>query len=265
MMVVPICNQKIIKTSIERFFESSPKTFDIVYIDACASLISDQHALRCVSSLFQNHRLNSPGVLITNFSYLDNNNIPDKNQYVDLISRYNFLHNNRNAYLINDHGNIRFEDQFDIVKEQVEKNLETAYGDFITAMVCNAASITVPSLRFCNSNYLQALSTTNPIPNKRYTFQDINTIKYNTVYKYFAINSFLEQESAGFAGIERINKLASELTGKQQPYGLLPSLRKIHDIRNSSDTAPSILSNVIIKYFDSNLIVAHTNTLKQCL
>lgn len=76
---------KIIKTSIERFFESSPKTFDIVYIDACASLISDQHALRCVSSLFQNHRLNSPGVLITNFSYLDNNNIPDKNQYVDLF------------------------------------------------------------------------------------------------------------------------------------------------------------------------------------
>lgn len=120
--------------------------------------------------------------------------------------------------MINDHGNIRFEDQFDIVKEQVEKNLETAYGNFITAMVCNAASITVPSLRFCNSNYLQALSTTNPIPNKRYTFQDINTIKYNTVYKYFAINSFLEQESAGFAGIERINKLASELTGKQQPY-----------------------------------------------
>lgn len=242
---------KIIKTSIERFFESSPKTFDIVYIDACASLISDQHALRCVSSLFQNHRLNSPGILITNFAYLDGNNIPDKNQYVDLISRYNFLHNNRNAYLITDHGNIQFEDQFDIVKEQVEEDLEVAYGDFITAMVCNAASITVPSLRFCNSNYLQALSTTNPIPNKKYTFQDINTIKDNTVYKYFALNSFLEQESASFAGIERINKLASELTGKQQPYGLLPSLRKIHDIRISSDTAPAILSNVI-KYFDSS-------------
>lgn len=242
---------KIIKASIERFFENSPKTFDIVYIDACASLISDQHALRCVSSLFQNHRLNSPGILITNFAYFDSNNILDKNQYIDLISRYNFLHNDRNACLINDYGNIRFQDKFDVVKEEVERNLEVAYGDFITAMVCNAASITVPSLRFCNSNYLRTLSTSNPILNKRYNLQDVNTIKDNTVYKYFAINSFLEQESASFAGIERVNKLASELTGKQQQYGLLPSLRKIHDIRTSSDAAPEVLGNVI-EYFDSS-------------
>lgn len=242
---------KIIKTSIERFFESSPKIFDIVYIDACASLISDQHALRCVSSLFQNHRLNSPGILITNFAGLDYNNIFDKDQYIDLISRYNYLHNNRNACLVNDHGDVRFGERFDEVKKRVEGNLEEAYGDFITAMVCNTASITVPSLRFCNSNYLQALSTTNPIPNKRYTFQDINTIKDNTVYKFFAINSFLEQNSSNFAGIDRANKLSNELTGKQQPYGLLPSLRKIHDIRNSLDTIPTI-SNDVIKYFDNS-------------
>ena len=242
---------KIVKTAIERFFENTPKKFDIVYIDACASLISDQHALRCVSSLFQNHRLNSPGILITNFANLDNNNVSDKNQYIDLITRYYFLRKNRKACLMNDHGNIRFEDEFDIAKEQVEKNLETAYGDFITAMVCNAASITVPSLRFCNSNYLQTLSTTNPIPNKRYNFQDVNTIKDNTVYKFFAINSFLAQESANFSGIERVNKLARELTGMQQTHGLLPSLRKIHDIRSNSEATPTTLRNVI-EYFDGN-------------
>ena len=39
---------KIVKTSIERFFKNTPKKFDIVYIDACSSLISDKHALRCV-------------------------------------------------------------------------------------------------------------------------------------------------------------------------------------------------------------------------
>ncbi len=242
---------KIVKASIERFFESSPKTFDIVYIDACASLISDQHALRCVSSLFQNHRLNSPGVLITNFACFDSNNTSDKAQYVDLISRYNFIHSNRNAYLLNDNGIIRFDDGFEITRTQVEENLETAYGEFITAMVCNSASITIPSLRFCNSNYLQTLSTTNPVPNKRYCFQDVNTIKDNTVYKYFAMNSFLAQESANFAGIERINKLAGELTGKQQPHGFLPSLQKIHDIRISSDALPSTLNDVI-KYFDNS-------------
>ena len=35
---------KIIKTSIEHFFENTPKKFDIVYVDACAPLVSDQHA-----------------------------------------------------------------------------------------------------------------------------------------------------------------------------------------------------------------------------
>ncbi len=206
---------KIIKVSIERFFESSPKIFDIVYIDACAALISDQHALRCVSSLFQNHRLNSPGVLITNFACFDSDSLLDKTQYVDLISRYRFLHINRNACLQNDHGKIRFGDEFEATRKQVEENLETEYGDFVTAMVCNAASITIPSLRFCNSNYLQTLSLTQPRPNKRYCFQDVNTIKDNTVYKYFATNSFLAQESADFSGIERINKLVGELAGKQ--------------------------------------------------
>lgn len=242
---------KIVKTSIERFFENSPKIFDIVYIDACAALISDQHALRCVSSLFQNHRLNSPGVLITNFSSFDLNNMSDINQYIDLISRYNFLHNNRNVYLLNDHENIRFEDSYNTERKQVEENLETAYGDFITAMVCNAASITIPSLRFCNSNYLQTLSTTNPISNKQYRIQDINTIRDNTIYKYFAMNTFLWQNTTAFPGIDRVNKLAGELTGKQQTHGLLPSLRKIHDIRNSSDHVPSILNDVIA-YFDNS-------------
>ena len=74
---------KLIKTSIERFFESSPKTFDIVYIDACASLISDKHALRCIASMFKYHRLNSPGVLISNFAYLDESINLEKQQYID--------------------------------------------------------------------------------------------------------------------------------------------------------------------------------------
>ena len=117
---------KIVKMSIERFFENSPKKFDIVYIDACASLISDQHALRCVASLFQYHRLNSPGVLITNFAYLDNSNPNEAAQYTDLISRYNILRHNRTANLINESGRIHFKHDSAntnayVTKEYVEK------------------------------------------------------------------------------------------------------------------------------------------------
>lgn len=161
---------KIVKTSIERFFENSPKKFDIVYIDACASLISDQHALRCVASLFQNHRLNSPGILITNFAYLDATNAAEIAQYTDLISRYNILQHNRAANLINESGTIHFKYDGTDINRQVEQNLEDAYGEFVTAMVCNAASITVPSLRFCNSTYLQSISSNNPTTNDHLSY-----------------------------------------------------------------------------------------------
>lgn len=241
---------KIVKMSIERFFENSPKKFDIVYNDACASLISDQHALRCVASLFQYHRLNSPGVLITNFAYLDNSNPNEVAQYTDLISRYNILRHNRTANLINESGKIHFKHDSANINVEVSQNLEGAYGEFITAMVCNAASITIPSMRFCNSTYLQTLSTTNPQSNVRLGYLDVNTIKDNTLFKFLAMNAFLNQENACFSGMERANKLFAELSGRSQHYDLLASLRKIHDIRTKSDCLCTELQSVI-DFFDN--------------
>lgn len=78
-------------------------------------------------------------MLITNFAYFSSDNVSDKVQYVDLISRYNFLHCNRNASLLDDHGRIRFSGEFEFTRKHVEENLKTAYGNFVTAMLCNAA------------------------------------------------------------------------------------------------------------------------------
>ena len=241
---------KIVKTSIERFFENSPKKFDIVYIDACASLISDQHALRCVASLFQNHRLNSPGILITNFAYLDATNATEIAQYTDLISRYNILQHNRAANLINESGTIHFKYDGTDINRRVERNLEDAYGEFVTAMVCNAASITVPSLRFCNSTYLQSISSNNPTTSDHLSYLDVNTIKDNTLYKFLASNSFLKQQGASLPGIERANKLAAELSGLSQHFDLLSCLRKLHEIKTKPDGfCPEL--NEVIDFFDT--------------
>ena len=242
---------KIVKTSIERFFENSPKKFDIVYIDACASLISDKHALRCVASLFQNHRLNSPGVLITNFAYIDVTNAVEIAQYIDLISRYNILQHNRDASLIDESGTIRFKYDGVDINMQVEQNLEEAYGEFVTAMVCNAASITVPSLRFCNSKYLQSISTTDPTSNDHLNYSDVNTIKDNTLYRYLTVNTFLKQQGGSFPGIERTNKLTAELSGTTQHYDLLSCLRKLHDVKTKTDGFRSELRDVI-DFFDNS-------------
>lgn len=242
---------KIVKTSIERFFENSPKKFDIVYIDACASLISDQHALRCVASLFQNHRLNSPGILITNFAYPSATNAVETMQYIDLISRYNIIQHKNASNLINESGVIRFKYDGTDINIQVEQNLEDAYGEFVTAMVCNAASITVPALRFCNSTYLQSISTTDPTFNDRLSYLDVNTIRNNTLYRFLASNSFLNQQGASFPGIERANKLAAELSGISRGFDLLSCLRKLHEIKTKTDGFRSELQDVI-DFFDTS-------------
>lgn len=242
---------KIIKTSIERFFEFSPKTFDIVYIDACASFISSQHALRCVSSLFQNHRLNSPGILISNFAFFDANDINEKNQYADIIARYNYLRNKRNAFLIEDNGVFRFPNEFDGVLQHVTDTLEDEYGDFITTMICNSASIAIPILRFCNSSYLHAVSPTDPVLNSRYNLSDINTIKDNTLYKFFALNSLLKQRGADFPGIARADKLSAELSGKKLHFDLLSSAQKLYEVK----TIPNVICadlNDAVDFFDND-------------
>lgn len=129
--------------------------------------------------------------------------------------------------------------------------LEDAYGEFVTSMICDAASITIPSLRFCNSSYLQTISSTNPVASKQYSFSDINSIKDNTLYKFMAANCFLQQNCTDYPGIDRINKLASELSGKAAHYDLLSSLRKLYEIRNVAGTIrPEILDTV--DFFDSS-------------
>lgn len=240
---------KLIKTSIERFFEASPKTFDIVYIDACASLISDQRALRCIASMFKYHRLNSPGILISNFAYLDEAVETEKQQYIDIISRYNFIRDNRNACLVDYNGETVFNDGYGSVKKNVEENLEDAYGNFITAMICNTASISIPSVRFCNSNYLRSLSSTQPVPIGPLRYQDVNTIKDNTLYKYLAMNCFLKQTSASFEGVSKIDKLVSEISAPSSGFDLLSSSKKLYEIKAKGiDISPDL--NDTLAFFD---------------
>lgn len=240
---------KLIKTSIERFFEASPKTFDIVYIDACASLISDQHALRCIASMFKYHRLSSPGILISNFAYLDETAGTEKQQYIDIISRYNFIRNNRNVCLVDQKGTVVFNDGYEAEKKRVEENLEETYGDFVSAMICNTASISIPTVRFCNSNYLRSLSDTQPVQISSLQFQDVNTIKDNTLYKYLAMNCFLKQTSSSFEGISKADKLISEISAPTSGYDLLSSCKKLYEIKSKGvDISPDLKD--ILAFFD---------------
>lgn len=83
---------RILKQNIETFFNKLQKKFDIIYIDACGSIPSSQHALRCISTICQYHRLNSPGVIISNFAE-PNNDVESIKEFCELISQYLFLRN----------------------------------------------------------------------------------------------------------------------------------------------------------------------------
>lgn len=222
---------KLIKTSIERFFENTPKVFDIVYIDACASLISEQHALRCISTMFRYHRLATPGVLITNFAEIRKNNSELLEEYVDLIAKYNIFKKYRDVVLVNKQQEIIFKNYYSQAVDVIRNDFDTYYGDFITSMVCNAGSIVVPTLRFANSPFLSSLCEIKPNENYVYQFTDVNTIKDNSFYKYIAVNKFLEQSGSKDKGIERSNKLFQELSANWSGYSLLSSFNTIYNLK----------------------------------
>lgn len=225
---------KLIRTSIERFFENTPKQFDIVYIDACAPLISEQHALRCVATMFKYHRLASPGILISNFAEVDHSNQNLLNEYYDAITKYNIIKEHPDCMLVEQDGDIKFRKYYEEEYECVKTEFSKRYGDYITAMICNAGSIVAPTLRFVNSTYLKVFSDVQPVKNKMYQFQDINTIKNNTLFKYLAVNYFLKQRNVKACGIERIDKLERELAANWSGYTMLESFQKMHDIRENN-------------------------------
>lgn len=241
---------KLIKTSVERFFENTPKVFDIVYIDACSALISEQHALRCIASMFRYHRLASPGILISNFAEIDSSNQREVEDYTELITKYNIVKDYSNVTIVNDNGNINFRNYYEEVRQKVVENLSDYYGEFITAMICNAGSISVPTLRFVNSTYLSSIAVNQPLTNENFDIQEINTIKNNTFYKYLAINKYLTQNGVSGAGIKKTEKLVTELSAGWNGYSLLSCFKLLYNLRdNGADCVDKL--KAVFQFFEN--------------
>lgn len=80
---------KLVKMKMEEYFASTPRRFDIIYFDACATFPSnEQKTLQTVAAIFRYSALNPLGVLITNFSAPDTKNPEDLDNYSHLISAY---------------------------------------------------------------------------------------------------------------------------------------------------------------------------------
>lgn len=246
-MVFP--KPKVLKMQIEQFLKNTPKKFDIIYIDACGSIPSDKHALRCLASIFKYHRLSSPGAVITNFAEPDFNHTNIKEQYLELLTLYFWCKDYPNEKVICE-GEKLNSFHYTKLRNDVANNLRDYYGEFVRRITMDIASILIPMLRICNSPaYLNMLGK----PKDKYRMINldyINRIKNNSLWKFFSIATFIDENWTS-KEYEKIFLLVKECMGLD---GYSCDVNKCFDmlmqIKEDDDILNDVCKNVK-KYFNT--------------
>lgn len=186
---------RILKQNIETFFQQTPKKFDIVYIDACGSIPSTQHSLRCVSTLCMNHRLNSPGVIISNFAMPDI--MKDTiNDYYEMVSQYLFFKEYPSEdFEINEYGIIS--EKYNELLTRVRENFNLYYGEYISAVLRDIPAVIVPLERIVRNPYLNQIFNLATIDSKN-SEELIGLSRENSIARYFfTVNCLSERGILG--------------------------------------------------------------------
>ncbi|MDY3203916.1 MAG: hypothetical protein RBR70_02430 [Arcobacter sp.] len=233
---------KIINGKMETFFEHTPIKFDIIYFDACGPFPSKKSkTLQTIVSIFKNHKLNSPGALITNFS------LPNKDQdsetwgnLVPLVGTYlypkTFIETGKSKHNCKEGPYDKYyDDDYSQIKgkwlTEVEKNLHNYYGQYITRLISDIATIIVPYQRLINN-------------------KEFLKIFFNDIYKdNYKLNEKFEEEIKLFTEIEEFSDEDGEIDYKggeiYQDFTLMNVLFSIHEIdKNFKD---SKLCKLLIK------------------
>lgn len=117
---------KFFAYDIITYFENYNQSFDIIYFDACGPLPAErQKTLKAIASIFQLNKLESPGALITNFSFP-----PEKLVESEERKQIIFV---AKEYLQHKLGTLH------------QTTHEQIYSDFITHQVIDLASLLGPA------------------------------------------------------------------------------------------------------------------------
>ena len=171
---------KLQRGTIDQYIRSVPRSFDIIYLDACGPLPSrGQRTLGAISDIFRHNKLLSPGVLITNFSLPDTSDKRQQNSYADMVTGYLYpkgmLENADENEFEDDHWNLDdgpmahgFEPRNDSDTQEsfyheVSSNFEYYYGQYITRQLFDLASFISPWISFCNSESWKLLFSKTPM------------------------------------------------------------------------------------------------------
>lgn len=212
---------KILKQKIDTFFEQSQQKFDIVYIDACGSIASDQHALRCITSLIKNHRLCSPGVIISNFAEPD-----DKTDFYEFLAQFQFSKTS-NDYTFSDSGSRIDSPEYRKIFNNTKKDFEKSYGEFISYIIRDLAGIYIPLQRMTENPYLSQLidiAQVNSIDNLPLeSFSELSSGRFISSYYHMKKNGYLNK---------RIVSLINEIELKEGE--IAKAIKLLYAIHNSS-------------------------------
>jgi hypothetical protein len=149
---------KIYKGKIENYFKILQTKFDIVYLDFCGVITSSQ-TLSVVRDLFFYQKLNSPGVLITNFA-LPEENKKDSfwNNLIALSANYLFPKSFTESLTKYGGGFTDSAEASGLSKEKflskAHRDPNTFYSQFITRVLFDLPSVIIPYQRFVSNQSL---------------------------------------------------------------------------------------------------------------
>ncbi|OUC60303.1 hypothetical protein [Acinetobacter seifertii] len=170
---------KIIKSNIADFFKVSPQRFDIIYLDFCGPLPSkESKTLSTLTKIINEHALNSPGVLITNFGLASVEQDADGANLIDnLVATYlypkPFLERSKKSKDIKE-GAIAHSYDYDSWKKHVTRYRGNFYGQFVSRFLFDLIQMIVPYSNFPTSGSI--FESMFNIKDKKQFEKDINSI-----------------------------------------------------------------------------------------
>lgn len=146
---------KLFKNSIGSFFKLTPIKFDIIYLDCCSPVYTKTapNNINTLCQMFRAHSLNSPGVLLTNFSLpLKDKSLEAREVLALLASIYLYPKKSLND------GKIQYYPQedpceFPVFYEMVRKDFDYWYGEYITRLIMDLSTVFVPFEKFYEKEY----------------------------------------------------------------------------------------------------------------
>lgn len=163
---------KLMEVSIEDYFLSTPRRFDIIYFDACGPLPSkEKKTTQAIVNIFRHSALAPLGILITNFSVPDVSKGHVIENYSRLVASYLYPKRSLDTFDRPEHtitADARahgyslpcymavYEDDEWYKKDEdflllVKEKFLSYYGSFLTRHIADIASIVAPTMRLLSS------------------------------------------------------------------------------------------------------------------